>query len=201
MSWSVEGRYFENCTCNVVCPCTASLALGADYDRCQVALVFHVDTGDVNGVDVGGLTVVAVGDSPKVMTDGNWRLGVLIDDAASDEQAEALGGVFSGALGGPMEGLAPLIGENLGVERVPMEFSSEGGKHSVSLGDKGRVEIEDIVPFGVETGEPGRLVGIFHPANSELTLGKAGDTRLSAFGIEPALAGQSGFSTRFAWSA
>jgi len=201
MSWSVEGRYFENCTCNVPCPCTASLALGADYDRCQVVLVFHVDSGEVDGVDVSGLTVAAVADTPKVMSDGDWRLGVLIDETASDDQAEKLGGVFSGALGGPMEALAPLIGENLGVERVPMEFSSEGGRHGVSLGDRGHVEVEDVVPFGIETGEPARIVGIFHPVASELTISKAGDSKVSAFGLEPSLAGQSGFSTAFAWSA
>ena len=201
MSWSVQGRYFENCSCDVPCPCTTSLALGADYDRCQVVLVFHVDAGEVDGVDVSGLTVAAVGDTPKVMTDGNWRLGVLIDAAASDEQAEKLGGVFSGALGGPMEALAPLIGENLGVERVAMEFSSEGLRHSVTLGDKGHVEVEDVVSFGVETGKPARLVGIFHPVGSELTIAKAGDSQVDAFGLQPALAGQSGFSSAFAWSA
>ena len=201
MAWRISGRYFENCTCDVVCPCTASLSLGADYDRCQVVLVFHVDDGDVDGVDVGGLTVVAVGDAPKVMTDGNWRLGMLIDDAASDEQAAKLGAVFGGELGGPMEGLAPLIGEMLGVERVSMSYDSAGGQHSITLGDYGKVELSDIVPFGVESGEPARLVGIFHPANSEVTLGKAGDTKVNVFGLEPALAGQSGFSTTFAWSA
>ncbi len=35
MAWNIEGRYFENCSCNVVCPCTASLAMGADYDHCR----------------------------------------------------------------------------------------------------------------------------------------------------------------------
>src|SRR3954449_11529412 len=82
MSWSLSGRYFENCSCDVVCPCTASLSLGADYERCQVVLVFHVDEGEIEGVDVSGLTVAAIGDTPKVMTDGNWRLGVLMDDKA-----------------------------------------------------------------------------------------------------------------------
>jgi hypothetical protein len=201
MTWSLSGRYFENCTCDVVCPCTASLALGADYDRCQVVLVFHVDKGDIDGVDVSGLTVAAVGDTPKVMTDGNWRLGMLIDGAASPDQAAKLGAVFGGQLGGPMEGLAPLIGEMLGVEQVAMSFESVDGRHRLTLGDYGSVEIADIVPFGVETGEPARLVGIFHPANSEVTLGKAGDSRINVFGLEPALAGQSGFSTTFAWSA
>src|SRR3984885_6940578 len=118
MSWKLEGSYFETCSCDVVCPCTASLALGATYDRCRVTLVFNIKDGEIEGTDVSGLTVAAVADTPKVMTDGNWRLGVFIDAAASDEQAAKLGGVFSGALGGPIEALGPLVGENLCVERA-----------------------------------------------------------------------------------
>ena len=82
----------------------------------------------------------------------NWRLGVFIDAAASDEQAEKLGAVFSGALGGPMEALAPLVGESLGVERVPIEVREHGLRHSVRIGDVVDFEIEDVVPFGVDTG-------------------------------------------------
>jgi Protein of unknown function (DUF1326) len=62
------------------------------------------------------------------MTDGSWRLGVFIDDKASDEQAEKLLGVFSGQVGGPMEGLAPLIGENLGGERGPIDVREQAPK-------------------------------------------------------------------------
>ena len=149
MSWNLDGSYFETCSCELVCPCTASLANGATYDRCKVVLVFRVKSGQVEGTDVGGLTVAAVADTPKVMTDGNWRLGVVIDEAASDEQAEKLGGVFSGALGGPMEALGPLVGENLGMERQPIEVREEGLTHSVRIGDQVDFEIEDIVPFGV----------------------------------------------------
>ncbi|MDQ1731055.1 MAG: hypothetical protein QOK10_1214 [Pseudonocardiales bacterium] len=201
MSWSISGRYFENCTCNVVCPCTASLSLGADLDRCQVILVFHIDSGEVEGVDVSGLTVAAVADTPKVMTDGGWRLGMLVDDTASEEQTAKLGAVFGGQLGGPMAALAPLVGEMVGAERVPMTFESSDGRHSLRLGEVGNIELEDIVPFGIETGEPARLTGVFHPVGSELTLGKAGGSRLKAFGIEPELAGKSGFSTAYSWSA
>src|SRR5213595_1286348 len=121
MSWNLRGSYFESCSCDVVCPCTASMSFGATNDRCKVVLVFNVKDGEVDGVDVGGVTVAAVADTPKVMSDGNWRLGVVIDAAASDEQAEKLGGVFSGALGGPMEAMGPLVGESLGVERAPIE--------------------------------------------------------------------------------
>jgi hypothetical protein len=202
MAWSIEGRYFENCSCEVVCPCTASLALGADNDYCRAALVFHIDSGEIEGVDVSGLTVAAVADTPKYMHEGNWRLGVLMDEQASDEQAQKLGAVFSGQLGGPMEALGPLVSEPLGVERVPLAFSSEGGHHKLTVGDASELEVVDVVPFGSQSGEPSRLEGVFHPAGSTLTIAKAGESSsLSAFGVDAGGAGKSGFSAPFAWSA
>jgi hypothetical protein len=200
MAWRLDGRYFENCSCDVPCPCTVSLDIGADRDRCNAFLVFQVESGEVDGVDVSGLTVAAVGDTPKVMSEGNWRLGVLIDDQASEEQAEKLLAVFGGQLGGPMEALGPLIGEQLGVERVPMEVSHENGTHRIRVGD-GEVEVQEIVSFGKEDGKPAKLVGIFHPAGEELTIGRATKSNLSAFGIDIAFEGRSGFASPFSWAA
>ena len=200
MSWNLSGSYFETCSCDVICPCTASLTLGATKDRCNVVLVFNVKSGEVEGTDVSGLTVAAVADTPKVMSEGNWRLGVVIDADASDEQAEKLGGVFSGALGGPMEALGPLVGEDLGVERQPIEVRVEGLTHSVKIGDQIDFEIEDIVPFGVESGEPAKITGIFHPVGSELTVSRATRSSVNAFGIQ--YEGKAGFSSsEFAWAA
>jgi hypothetical protein len=200
MPWKLEGSYFETCSCDVICPCTASLAFGATKDRCNATLVFHIRDGEVEGTDVSGLTVAAVVDTPKVMSEGNWRLGVVIDGAASDEQAEKLGAVFSGALGGPMESLGPLVAENLGVERAPIEVQEDGLRHSIRIGDSVDFEIEDIVPFGVETGEPATLTGIFHPAGSELTVAHATHSKIDAFGIQ--YEGKAGFSrSQFSWAA
>ncbi len=199
MAWKLQGTYFETCSCEVVCPCTASLTLGADYDRCRVTLVFKVAEGDVDGTDVGGLIVAAVADTPKLMTEGNWRLGVFIDADASDDQAAKLGAVFGGQLGGPMAALGPLIGESLGVERAPIEVREDGLTHSVKIGDAIDFEIEDVVSFGVETGKPARLTGIFHPAGSELTIAKATRSSIDAFGIE--YEGKSAFSSPFSWAA
>lgn len=200
MAWHLSGSYFETCSCDVVCPCTASLSLGATRDRCNVVLVFRIESGDVDGTDVGGLTVAAVADTPKVMSEGNWRLGVVIDAAASDHQAESLGGVFSGSLGGPMEALGPMVGENLGVERLPIEVHEDGIKHSIRIGDDVDFEIEDVVPFGVETGEPARITGIFHPAGSELTVSRATRSKINVFGIQ--YEAKAGFSaSEFSWAA
>ena len=163
MAWNVKGTYLETCSCEFMCPCNFSFAHGADYDRCRVTLVFNVTQGDVEGTDVGGLVVAVIADTPKVMTEGNWRLGLFIDAKASDEQAGKLLRVFSGQLGGGMAALAPLIGEILGVERAPIEVREDGLRHSVRIGDAVDFEIEDVVPFGVETGEPVLIVGMFHP--------------------------------------
>jgi hypothetical protein len=200
MSWSLGGSYFETCSCDVMCPCTASLALPATNERCNAMLVFHIKDGTVEDVDVSGLTVAAIADTPRVMSEGNWRLGVFIDAAASDEQAEKLGAVFSGALGGPMEALGPLVAENLGVERAPIEITEEGLLHSIRIGDSVDFEIEDVVPFGAESGEPAVLSGIFHPAGPDLTVARATRSKIDAFGIS--YEGRSAFSrSEFAWAA
>ena len=163
------------------------------YDFCRVTLVFNIREGEIEGTDVGGLKVAAIADTPKVMTEGNWRLGMFIDEPATDEQADKLTAVFGGQLGGPMAGLVPLVGEMLGVERAPIEVVDDGVRHSVRIGDVIDFEIEDIVPFGVETGEPVRLAGMFHPAGSELTVAEAKRSRINAFGIE--YEGKTGLST------
>ena len=107
---------------------------------------------------------------------------MVIDAEASDEQAEKLGAVFSGASGGPMQALAPLLGEHLGLGAAPIDLQRGGAPPQPQ--DRGfiDVELENIVPFGVETGEPARLTGIFHPAGSELAISHATRWQISAFG-------------------
>src|SRR5438552_14797816 len=121
MAWNLKGSYFETCSCDLMCPCNMSFDHGATYDYCRVTLVFNIREGNIEGTDVGGLKVAAIVDSPKVMTDGNWRLGLFVDASATDEQAELLTAVMAGQKGGPMEAIVPLVGEILGVERAPFE--------------------------------------------------------------------------------
>jgi hypothetical protein len=200
MSWTVSGSYVETCSCELMCPCNLSLDHGATYDFCRVTLVFDISEGDVEGTDVSGRTVAAIADTPKVMTDGGWRMGVFVDDGASDEQFEKLVAVFGGQLGGPMAALTPLVGEMLGVERAPIEVRHDGLRHSVRVGDAIDFEVEDIVPYGVETGRPVRFDGMFHPVASDLTMAEARRSRIDAFGIR--YEGRTGLSTsRFSWSA
>jgi len=200
MSWNLKGSYVETCSCELMCPCNMSMDHGATYDFCRVTLVFAIHEGQVDGTDIAGLKVAAIADTPKVMTEGNWRLGVFVDEQASEEQFEKLVQVFTGQLGGPMAGLGPLVGEMVGVERAPIEVNDDGLRHSVRVGDAIDFEIEDIVPFGVTTGQPVKFNGMFHPVASDLTMAEAKRSRINAFGIE--FEGKTGLSTaEFSWAA
>src|SRR3712207_3448214 len=100
MAWRLEGTYFKHCPCDMVCPCaTSGFTMPADAERCQAVLIFHIDSGEVDGTDVGGLNVAVLIDSPPVMAEGNWRVGLFMDEEASEEQANELAAVFSGQLG------------------------------------------------------------------------------------------------------
>jgi hypothetical protein len=200
MAWHLKGSYVETCSCELMCPCNLSFDHGATYDYCRVTLVFNIQEGEVDGTDIGGLKVAIIADTPKVMTEGNWRVGLFVDEKATDEQADKLSGVFSGQLGGPMAALAPLIGELLGVERAAIEVVDDGLRHSVRIGSGIDFEIEDIVPFGVETGRPIRFDGMFHPVAPDLTMAEAKRSSINAFGIQ--YDGKSGLSTsEFSWAA
>lgn len=143
MSFSVEGDYFEACTCEVSCPC---IFLGpATEDRCDLVLAWHVARGRAGAVSLDGLNVAMTVHTPKRMTDGGWRVALYLDERATAKQAEALGGIFSGASGGHLANLGPLIGEVVGVNTAPIGFERENGTRRLRVGDVLDAEVEELV--------------------------------------------------------
>ena len=134
------------------------------------------------------------------MVEGSWKVGLFMDANASEQQGAKLAGVFSGQMGGPMAGLAPLISEMLGMESASIVYSNDGRHHSVTIGDGVAIEIDDVTsPLDPGAAAP-MLTGVHHPASSTLTVARATASRISAFGYEIALAGKSGFSAPFSWA-
>ena len=182
MAWTLEGTYFENCSCDTICPCTWSgLTAPATHDRCQAMLAFHIDRGDIEGVDVGGLTFAMVVDSPPVMSDGGWKLGVVMDGAADrGTGGRARAGARRRARGSPAM-LGPLIGEMLGIEQAPAEWRQSDGTFTVRFGDLIDVEVKTYMSGAL--AEPVQLVNVFHPANTTLTVSPATKSKVDVFGI------------------
>jgi hypothetical protein len=199
MAWQLDGTYFESCSCDEVCPCTwSAFTAEATLDRCRALLAYHINSGDIDGVDVSGLSFALFLDTPPVMSTGNWRVGVYLDEAASDAQTEQLGAVLSGQRGGPPAMLGPFIGEMLGVEKTRIAFHDDGRRHHVTISDAVDLGVEDFV--AIEGQDPVRLTNVLHPSNTTLTVAPAASARLSTFGIDWGREGPSGFSAPFSWA-
>jgi len=152
MAYELEGALLEVCTCNILCPCW----VGEDPDNgdCQSIMAWHFDSGTIDGVDVSGLTFAGVMDIPGNVLAGNWRAMVYIDDKSTPQQEEALLNLYTGKLGGPVADLVKLIGEVVGVERVPITFNLEGVSGSVKIGDAAEAE---LVAYKGATGKESAL--------------------------------------------
>ena len=122
---------------------SARAGWGEDPDNgdCQSIMAWHFDSGTIDGVDVSGLTFAGVTDIPGNVLAGNWRFMVYMDDKSTPQQEEALLNLYTGKLGGPVADLVKLIGEVVGVERVPITFELEGVSGSVKIGDAAEAEL------------------------------------------------------------
>lgn len=199
MAWNIEGRAIEHCNCDSVCPCfTSALAQAGDYERCQGFIGIHVDSGSNGDMDLSGRTFVIVIDAPPMMAEGNWNVGVVVDDGATDEQAEFLAAVITGEAGGPMEAFGPLIGNRLGVEKAAIEFSSENGKHTIKAAGAIDGEFADMVHEGADA--PLQLVGAALPFGPPVTISPPSKSLISVFGLDIDNSGRHGTTSRVSWS-
>jgi hypothetical protein len=140
--YALEGRLLEVCDCNILCPCW----VGGDADNgtCDAIVGWRVDKGTAQGVDVSGLTLALAVHIPGNILQGNWKVMAYMDDKATDEQQEAMVNAFTGKLGGPLADLAQLIGEVVGLERVPIKFEVEKGKGIITIGNVMQAELESL---------------------------------------------------------
>ena len=148
MPYRLEGSILEVCNCQVLCPCW----IGEDPDQgtCDSVLAYHFDRGDINGVDVSGLTLAFVAHIPGNVLDGGFRVVIVVDERASIEEEAALITAFRGRLGGPLEDMSRLIGEVLAVDRAPITYAVAQGKGRLVIGESVEADIE---PYRSRSGE------------------------------------------------
>ena len=146
--WQLSGDYFENCNCNVVCPCLVSagapLTARPSQGSCDVALVFHIDRGRYDQVSLDGLNVAVIAHTPGAMADGNWTIAAYIDERADDAQTAALGAIFGGSEGGPMAAFAPMVGNHLGAKKVAIKYAINGKDRSVEIPGIMRMAVQPL---------------------------------------------------------
>ena len=183
-TWQITGQYMETCNCAFLCPCiTSNLTARPTEGDCKAAITMHIDKGAKDGVKLDGLSFIVMMHSPGAMGEGNITVGLIVDDTASDQQLEAISAIATGAAGGPMAALGPLVGRIAGVERRPILFEADGLNRTVRAG-----ELVDQACEGVASASaPGQAICIdntAHPVNSRLSLAKATRSRFHVFGID-----------------
>lgn len=201
MTWHIEGQYMETCNCAFLCPCIASnLTARPTEGDCKAALALKIDSGEKDGVRLDGVAFIILLHSPGAMAAGGMTVGLIIDAGADERQAEAIGAIASGAAGGPMAGLAPLVARLAGIEKRPIAFAREGMTISVTAGELIDQSCEGV-PGPARPGEPITLDNTCHPVSSRLALAKAGHSSFHAFGIDwqDASGTRNGHFAPFAW--
>jgi hypothetical protein len=158
MAWRLAGAYFENCSCDVLCPClTSPIAGPADTERCLVPYVCRIDAGYLDDIRLDGLVFVMVFDTPAIMSAGHWRVALYLDARADARQHAALETILRGERGGVPERWSALIGEWLGTKSVPITFHADGSvRQAVVPG------IMDIAIEGVRMGGRQEVVEVHH---------------------------------------
>lgn len=201
-TWQITGQYMETCNCAFLCPCIPSnLAARPTEGDCKAAITMRIDKGAKDGIKLDGLSFVVMMHSPGAMGEGNITVGLIVDDAATEHQVEAISAIATGSVGGPMAALAPLVGRIAGVERRPIRFEIEGLNRSMRAG-----ELLDQACEGVASvADPNQAICIdntAHPVNSRLSLAKAKRSSFHVFGIDwdDATGTRNGHFAPFAWT-
>ena len=201
--WQLSGDYFENCNCNIVCPClvspSAPLTARPSQGVCDVALAFHIDKGTYGNISLDGLNVVVIAHTPGPMGQGNWSLAAYIDERADERQTQALGAIFGGGEGGPMSAFAPLVGKHLGAKKVAIKYSIAGKNRSAEIPGIMHMAVEPL-PSMHPSGESWTAIG--HPvAPDKLALAVGSkDSTFADHGMRWDNSGRNGHYAPIRWS-
>jgi hypothetical protein len=183
-SWTVSGQYYETCSCDFVCPCILQqMAVQPSKGTCTFAMGYQIEKGSFGATSLDGLGFIVLGMTPGEMINGGWSVGLVIDDRATPEQRDAITAIASGSAGGPMAGLAGLIGNFLGVESAPISFTSSGAEWSVKAGKLAEIGGRPAMGINPDVSVPMQLSNTGHPAAETVNLAFPTTSHVSALGL------------------
>lgn len=128
------------------------------FRYCEFAIGWTVADGHYDDIDLSGRSGVMVGYWDEDERGTPWRVGVYVDDGATDVQSEQLAGILTGRHGGtPARQYAGAISEVLFVEPAAVEIDHTSGTQQIHV--RGRVEARAAARFATDStvscGVPG----------------------------------------------
>ena len=131
--WAMKGFGYEFCNCDFGCGCNFGGFPNSTDGSCRALVGVKIDSGSCGEVDLSGVTCAAIIDWPKAIHQGDGKAAFVVDPSTTDEQAAALGQIFTGQLGGmPWELLGPTF-EVVGMEKAAITITGSGPKTTFTV--------------------------------------------------------------------
>ena len=197
--WKMTGTGYEFCNCDFGCGCDFGGVPNSKDGSCQALVGTKIDTGSCGDVDLAGVKCAAIVSWPKAIHEGGGKAAFVIDPSTSDEQAEALGQIFTGQLGGmPWELLGPTF-EVVGMEKAAITIEGSGPKTTFKA--EGIAEGRGDTFKNPVTGED-HFAEVHLPNGFIWTQGECGQEthRAAAAGVEVASENTNWIRCQFDWS-
>ena len=148
-AWHIRGSYFESCNCDAICPCRRIDGVSggrSTHGICLGVLAWRIEEGQAAGTDLAGLSVALAISYDDDEPGSPWTWILYLDDRASEEQQEALEGIFTGRLGGDALTHFPWAWKAsrlAGVRRVGIELDHTRRRQLLRIRDHVTVRIRD----------------------------------------------------------
>ena len=201
--WSLNGEYMESCNCGYLCPCIYTNPQGpATQDNCIAVMVFRIDEGRFGETRLDGLKFALVIRSGRVMADGNWLFGGVVDERADEAQRMALAAIVGGEAGGtPAVIRQNMVSDFRGIEFRRIEVHVDGLHRAAAIPNVLAFEIEGVASRN-RNGDPLFIDNTAHPANRRLALARSNEIHVHGFGLDLDLigSGNNGHYAPFAWA-
>jgi len=130
--YRIKAHEIEACNCKHGCNC--QFGGFPNEGKCEFLIGLQVIDGHHGKVDLSGIKVVFGLKYPKAIHEGNGEAVCFIDQAASAEQVQALGSIFTGKDGGmPWEALAGTVTSLDGPILKPINMTVNGPRSSFQI--------------------------------------------------------------------
>ncbi|PKB73181.1 MAG: hypothetical protein BZY75_03190 [SAR202 cluster bacterium Io17-Chloro-G7] len=152
VKWSIDGDYFQACSCDYGCPCEFEAPPTSGF--CEDVSVWRINQGSYGDVSLDGICFGVAARWPQALHLGNGTAVPYLDERATDDQRNAILQILTGqAKGvGPFEIIITTLSNVLEPQFVPFEFNENGKNSSAKMGDTASLAFEPIK--NPVTGEP-----------------------------------------------
>ncbi len=146
--WELHGTAFTNCNCDYGCPCQFNAL--PTHGRCEAIHSMEITSGHFGDTDLSGVKAVTTLWWPGAIHEGGGKAFIILDDATTEQQRQALLTIMSGQETEPGATIwnvfAATLEEMFEPAFLPIEFSVDMPKRQaeIKVGDRVKVKAEPI---------------------------------------------------------